>query len=95
MKKKVTFTKVSPNETKFIYKGIPFLLVEKDRGVYGIGKAIQLYQLKGMERTHIKEVGWTKRDYYGNGGMEKALITGLTNLEECKNAALKYIDQIL
>ena len=89
------FNKVSPNEFVFEYKGNKFMLVENDRGVFGIGKAIQLYQLNGLLKTHIKEVGWTKSDNHNCSGKDKALITEFTNIEECKFAAVKYIDDLL
>jgi hypothetical protein len=89
------FTQVAPNEVKFVYKGITFMLVENSRGVLSIGSAIQLYQMNGMERTHIKEVGWTKSDNHSSRDMANALITTFTNMEECKVAAVKYIDQVL
>ena len=88
------FTQVAPNEVKFVYKGITFMLVENSRGVLSMGSAIQLYQMNGMERTHIKEVGWTKSDGSCKD-MEHALINTFTNMEECKVAAVKYIDQVM
>ena len=74
------FTQVSPSEVRVDYRGIKFLLVEQDRGIYGKGRAIQLYQLDGLIKTHIKEIGWTKSDNNGCGGMERACVTqpGLT-----------------
>ncbi len=92
---KPVFTQVAPNEVKFVYKGITFMLVENRRGVYSLGSAIQLYQMNGMERTHIKEVGWTKSDNHSCSDMEKALIPTFTNMEACKVAAIKYIDQVM
>ena len=89
------FTQVSPSEVRVDYRGIKFLLIERDRGVYGAGRAIQLYQLDGLIKTHIKEIGWTKSDNNGSGGMERACVTHITTWSECKAAAIKYIDSIL
>lgn len=89
------FTQVSPSEVRVDYRGIKFLLVEQDRGIYGKGRAIQLYQLDGLIKTHIKEIGWTKSDNNGCGGMERACVTHLTTWSECKAAAIKYIDSLL
>ena len=94
---KPTFTKISQNETRIDYKGNKFMLVEQDRGVYGMGRAIQLYLMKGFEKEHIKEIGWTKGDGFNtsNSDMKDACITRLTTLDECKKAAIKYIDAII
>lgn len=91
-KQEPIFTKVAPNEVKIEYKGNKFVLIEDKRGVYGLGRAIQLYQLKDFDKTHLKEVGWTSSDNHSCSGKENALITTMTNMEECKVAAIKYID---
>ena len=91
---KAKFTTISSNETRLDYKGNKFMLIEQNRGVYGMGRAIQLYLMKGFEKEHLKEIGWTKSD--GScSGMKDACITRLTTLEECKKAAIKYIDALL
>ena len=89
------FTQVSPSEVRVDYRGIKFLLVEQDRGIYGKGRAIQLYQLDGLIKAHIKEIGWTQSDNNGCGGMERACVTHLATWSECKTAAIKYIDSLL
>ena len=92
-KAKVKFTSVSPNETKMEYKEQKFMLVEQNRGVYSSGRAIQLYLMDGFEKKHLKEIGWTKSD--GScSGMKDACITSLTDINACKEAAVKYIDAI-
>jgi hypothetical protein len=94
---KAKFTKVSENETRLDYKGNKFMLVEQDRGVYSSGRAIQLYLMKGFDKQHIKELGWTKSDGYfrpGDSDSKNSCIPHITTLEECKKASLKYIDLI-
>ena len=91
---KAKFTTISSNETRLDYKGNKFMLVEQNRGTYGAGRAIQLYLMKGFDKQHIKELGWTKSD--GScSGIKDACITRLTTLDECKKAAIKYIDALL
>ena len=91
-----TFTKVSNNETRLDYRGMKFLLVEQTRGVYSIGRAIQLYALDGFKREHIKEIGWTRDDnalgmrssdaYY----KEKEIVPMQAEL-----FAIEYIDKLI
>jgi hypothetical protein len=89
------FTQISRNEVKIDYKGNKFMLIEKSRGTYGLGSAIQLYHLDGFDKKHLKEVGWTNSDNHSCSGMRNALIPTFTNMEECKKAAIKYIDQLM
>ena len=88
------FTQISTNETRIDYKENKFMLVEQNRGVYSAGRAIQLYLMEGFEKKHLKEIGWTKSDGYCKD-IKDACITSLTNLSECKVAAIKYIDSII
>jgi hypothetical protein len=90
---KAKFTRLSANEVKVEYKGSKFMLVEKNRGVYGAGRAVQLYLMKGFEKEHIKEIGWTKSD--GSSSRRDACITDITTFEACKEAAVKYIDLMI
>jgi hypothetical protein len=93
---KAKFTQVAPNEVRIDYKGHKFMLIEKDRGVYGMGKAVQLYVLEGFEKKHLKEVAWTKTDNHNPGkDMKNALLTHFATMDECKKAAVKYIDQLM
>ena len=92
---KEKFTQIAPNEVRIDYKGNKFMLIEQNRGVYGMGKAIQLYHLEGFEKKHLKEVGWTKSDNHNCKGMNDALISTFTNMDECKKAAIKYINQLI
>ena len=87
------FTTVDSSETRLDYKSYKFLLKEQSRGFYGAGKAIQLFQLDGLKKTHIKEIGWTKSD--GTGPRGEAFLDGIVTLEDCKKAAVKYIDSII
>ena len=92
---KPKFTQVAPNEVRIDYKGHKFLLMEKSRGVYGMGKAVQLYVLDGFDKKHLKEVAWTKTDNHSGKDMKDALITHFATMDECKKAAIKYIDSML
>ena len=92
MKAKAKFTTITENETRLDYKGNKFMLVEQNRGVYGSGRAIQLYLVEGFDKKHLKEIGWTKSD--GSSSRADACITELTTMSACKEAAVKYIDAI-
>lgn len=91
------FTRISDNEIKFSYENYNFLLVEQKRGVYSIGKAVQLYQLDGLEKKHIKEMAWTQSDNHGS--MEKSEVTyyrdRFTTLDGCCALALDYLQKLL
>ena len=92
----VKFSRISDNEIKFSYKKYNFLLVEQSRGVFGAGKAVQLYQLDGVKKEHIKEMAWTQSD--NNRGMEKSEAyynTRLTTLDGCKSLAEDYLNKLL
>ena len=93
----IQFTQISGIEIKFKYKDYNFLLVEQKRGVYSIGKAVQLYQLDGLERKHVKEMAWTESDNHGS--MEKSETTyyrnRFTTLDGCKALALDYLQKLL
>lgn len=88
------FRQISLSEVRFDYRGLKFILKEKTRGVLGIGYAVQLYQLDGMESKHIKEIGWTKSDNH-SGPAKTAFLQGLVTFEDCKTGSIKYIDSIL
>lgn len=94
-KERAKFTQIAPKEVRIDYKGFRFLLIEKDRGTLGIGRAVQLYQLNAFEKSHLKEIGWTKSDNHSCNGMEDACINRITNFDACKDAAVKYIDSLL
>ena len=90
------FTQISHNEIKFKYKNYNFLLVEQDRGVWGAGKAVQLYQLDGVKKEHVKELAWTQTD--NNGGMEKSdayYNSRYTTLDGCRSLAIDYLQKLL
>jgi hypothetical protein len=93
-KVKAKFTEIARGEVRIDYKGNKFLLLEKSRGTYGLGSAVQLYLLEGFDKKHLKEIGWTSSDNHSCSGMGSACITKLTNMSECKEAAVKYIDAI-
>lgn len=90
------FITISDNEIKFKHKDYTFLLVEQKRGVYGAGKAVQLYQLEGIKKEHVKELAWTQSD--NNRGMEKSEAyykSRLTTLDGCKSIAEDYLSKLL
>ena len=89
------FKTIDARETRLDYKGHKFLLKEQSRGVYGIGKSIQLYQMDGLKKEHIKEIGWTKSDNHGGPDKSESYLRGIVTLADCRNAAVKYIDSII
>lgn len=89
------FTKVSDNEYKFEYKGHKFLLKENDRGVYGIGRAIQLYQLDGLKKEHIKEICWTKSDNHGGDKKNDSYLKGIHSWIAAQKGAIEYLEKLL
>ena len=93
--KKPEFVRISPNEIKFKYKEINFLLIEKDYGVYSIGKIISLFQLDGLKKEFIKGIGCTKSDNHGGEGSKTLLLQGIQNVKACEDAALKYLKSLL
>ena len=86
---------ISPNECKFEYKDSKLLLVEKAQGVYGLGKAVLLYSLNGVEKNFIKTIGWTQSDNHGGPDKESVLGNRIVAFDECKLAALKYVQALL
>ncbi len=94
-KAKVKFEQVSTNEVKFTFKDMKFLLVESDRGVYGLGRAVQLYQLNGLKKEHVKEIGWTKTDNHGGPTKSGSHLTGLQTWDSIKAGSIDYLQKIL
>jgi hypothetical protein len=99
---KSKFTQVSSNEIKLELThdyltqcDRSFILVEQNRGVYSIGRAVQLYQLDGLKKEHIKELAWTKDDNHGGMRDSDAHHKGITTLDGCKSVALDYLERIL
>ena len=95
----VKFTQVSDTETKFEYKGHKLLLVSKSRGVYGMGQAVQLYEMKGLEKVHIKEIAWTKDDGgYSSRSKSDAdayYTKECVSFKRCEALALEYLSKII
>lgn len=91
---KAKFTKISQNEIRLDYMDHKFLLIEQKRGFFSAGMAVQLFLLEGFEKKHLKELGWTKSDGSCKD-MERACITHITTMDECKIASLRYIDSIV
>jgi hypothetical protein len=94
MKKKVEFKQISQNEVKFTFKGMGFLMEEKKVGVYGLGRAVVLYGLDGLDKKYVKTVGWTKTDNHGGPGKD-CITSVITNFEACKQLALDYLEKLL
>jgi hypothetical protein len=88
------FRQISLTEVRFDYRDHKFILKERNRGTYGIGSAVQLYELHGMESIHVKEIGWTKSDNH-SGPDKSSYLQGIVTFEDCKLASTKYIDSIL
>jgi hypothetical protein len=91
----IQFTQISENEIKFKYKDYNFLLIEQSRGVYSIGKAVQLYQLDGLDRKHIKEMAWKETDNHRSMEKSEAYAKYFTTLDGCKALALDYLEKLL
>jgi hypothetical protein len=89
------FTKIDESETLLEYKNYRFMLVERSRGVFGLGKAVQLYRLDGFDKKHIKELGWTKSDNHEGQDKGGSYLSGVVTYNQCKDAAVKYIDTIV
>lgn len=95
MSEKAKFTDLGPDEVRMDYLGKKFLLVQRKRGALGIGLAVQLYELDGLDRKHVKEIGWTKSDNHGNGDYRDSYLKRVATMTECKAAAVEYIDVLL
>ena len=93
-KTKAKITLIAPTEYKIEHNGAKFILKEQDAGVYGIGRSVQLYLLEGFEKKHLKSIGWTKSDNHSCSSMKDSCITSITTMDECKKAAVKYIDSL-
>ena len=91
----IKFTQVAQNEVIFDIKKTRFILAEKDQGVYGMGKAILLYQMDGVKKEFIKTVGWIKSDNHDGHLKKDSILKGLVTWENCKTAAVKYLQTIL
>jgi hypothetical protein len=88
------FTHVSSNEVRIDYHGKKFLLVEKDRGIYGTGRAVSLYLLKdNLEMNFLKSVGWTKPD--SQPRYDDDYLKGIVTWDEIKPAAVEYLDILM
>jgi hypothetical protein len=95
----VKFKKVSDTETRFEYKGHKLLLVSQSRGVYGMGQAVQLYEMKGLEKVHVKEIAWLKDDGgYASRTKSDAgsyYTKECVTLQRCEYLALEYLSKII
>jgi hypothetical protein len=93
--KRVKFESISPNEIKFEHQGHKFLLIEKDRGVYGMGRAVGLHKLDGLTKTYLKEIAWTRKDNHGGENNKDSVLSGIQTMDAIKVAAVKYVDSLL
>ena len=89
----VTFTQVSNNETKFEFKGYNFILRTQDRGFFGAGRSVSLYQLEGIKKTFVVSVGWLILD--SQPSFRDDLIKGVTNMNEIKKVTIDYLEKLL
>lgn len=92
-KENVNFIKLSNFEFKFNYKDLNFILQENNRGVYGSGRSVGLYQLNGVKKDFIVSVGWTKSD--GEPNFKNDLIKEITSWEKIKKEAIEYINKLI
>lgn len=91
------FVEISKTETKFEYRGTKFLLAEKSQGVYGMGTAMMLYKLDGVEKKFLRCIGWIYTDggYHTHQKGEAFLGAGLFTTIQLRGGAIKYIDELL
>lgn len=89
---KAKFTQVDTSSVKMEYKGVKYLLKQKDVGVYGIGKHIALCLINAdLTTTFLKSIGWTKSDNHSS--KSTSFLPGTSNTwEMCKKGAIDYID---
>lgn len=93
---RTTFTRISPNEVKFKYNSITFILEEGKAGVYGKGRVIRLHQLNGVKKEFIKCIGWTQFDNnFGTGPDKECIAQKLIKIHEAEYLALNYIKSLL
>lgn len=92
---KANFIEIAPNEFKFYFMRKKFMLIENPIGVYGQGRAVILYKLNGVIKNHIKTIGWTRSDNHGGLRNTDALLFGIVTIEQCKEASLKYLKELL
>ena len=90
----VLFERISPNETKFKYRDINFILEERNCGVYGAYRCVNLYQLTALKKEHLKTIAWTSGNYYNMPGKD-VLVPKIITVIECREHALNYIDSLL
>ena len=86
--------RIDASTVKIATKTESFLLIEQSRGVYGSGKAIQLYHLNGIKQEHVKEIGWTRDDGYKTAKKEPGFIEGITTWENAIEGAKKYLKEV-
>lgn len=89
----VDFIQLSTFEVKFNYKGHTFILKEGDRGFYGSGRSVGLYQMDGLKKEFIVSVGWTKPD--SQPSFKNDLIKEITTWSKIKEESINYIDKLL
>lgn len=93
LKEKVEFTQLSNSETKFKYGEYTFILRQQDRGFFGAGRSVSLYQLNGVKKDFIVGVGWLKPD--SQPSFRDDLIKHIATMDEIKKAAIEYVEKLL
>lgn len=89
----VEFKRVSTTQLKFEFKGFTFLLQEQDRGFFGAGRSVALYQLDGVKKTFVVSVGWLITD--SQPSFRDDLIKQKTDMETIKCEAVNYLERLL
>ena len=90
---KVQFKQISSTQTKFDFKGHTFLLNEQDRGFFGAGRSVALYQLDGVKKTFVVSVGWLRGD--SQPSFRDDLIKQITDMNTIKKEAVNYLEKLL
>lgn len=95
--KRPVFATISRTEMIFTYHDIKFLLKTQKQGVYGMGSSMFLYELEGINKKPLRNIGWTETDggYNTHTKGEAFLGRGLFTTEQCKEGALRFIDAFL
>lgn len=92
-KEKIQFTQLSDFETKFRFNNYTFILRQQDRGFFGAGRSVSLYQLNGLKKEFIVGVGWLKAD--SQPDFKDDLIKHISTMDEIKDVAVKYVEKLL
>lgn len=89
------FLDISRTESKFKFNNQVYILVEEDY-YYGQDqhKAINLYSLDGFFKNFIKNIGCTDSDEIAKKD-SKFYLENICNRDQCKKAAVEYLDKLI